>query len=182
MIGGESIRRDRMVTQLAGRGIRSRPVLDAIRSIPRESFVEEWLRGQAYREGALPIGEKQTISQPWIVARMTELAEPTGSGRVLEIGTGSGYHAAVLSRLYDHVFRDEDFPAGIRVERIKGAGHFTHQEMPEEVNRLLLGWFIACVVVVPLYPVPCICDTASTSEMIVDAGPVVLTIELLLIV
>jgi len=107
VIHGESIRRERMVTQLAERGIKNRAVLDAIRAIPRESFVEEWLEGQAYGEGALPIGEKQTISLPWIVARMTELAEPMGSGRVLEIGTGSGYHAAVLSRLYDQVYSVE---------------------------------------------------------------------------
>jgi len=96
-----------MVSQLASRGLKHRGILDAMRVIPRERFVEEWLRGQAYSDGALPIGENQTISQPWIVARMTELLEPDGNGRVLEVGTGSGYHAAVLSRVFEQVYSVE---------------------------------------------------------------------------
>jgi len=96
-----------MVSQLASRGLKHRGILDAMRAIPRERFVEEWLRGQAYSDGALPIGENQTISQPWIVARMTELLEPDGNGRVLEVGTGSGYHAAVLSRVFEQVYSVE---------------------------------------------------------------------------
>jgi protein-L-isoaspartate(D-aspartate) O-methyltransferase len=101
------IRRARMVRELAARGIADRRVLDALATIPREPFVEEALRAKAYGDAALPIGEKQTISQPYIVARMCELTEPDGTGRVLEIGSGSGYHAAVLSRLFAQVYSVE---------------------------------------------------------------------------
>jgi protein-L-isoaspartate(D-aspartate) O-methyltransferase len=72
--------------------------------------VDEALRLKAYADVALPIGEKQTISQPWIVARMTELLDPDGTGRVLEIGSGSGYQAAVLSRLHEQVYSVERMP------------------------------------------------------------------------
>ena len=101
------IRRARMVRDLATRGIADRRVLDALAEIPREPFVEEALRSKAYGDVALPIGEKQTISQPFVVARMCELTEPDGTGRVLEIGSGSGYHAAVLSRLFEQVYSVE---------------------------------------------------------------------------
>jgi len=96
-----------MVRELESRGIADRRVLDAMGGVPREPFVEEALRVKAYDDASLPIGEKQTISQPWIVARMCELAEPDRDGRVLEIGSGSGYHAAVLSRLFDQVYSVE---------------------------------------------------------------------------
>ena len=105
------IRRSRMLRDLEARGITNRRVLDALRAIPREPFVEEALRAKAYTDAALPIGEKQTISQPYIVARMCELTEPDGTGRVLEIGSGSGYHAAVLSRLFEHVYSVERIAA-----------------------------------------------------------------------
>ena len=101
------IRRARMVRDLEARGIADRRVLDALGTIPREPFVEEALRAKAYGDAALPIGEKQTISQPFVVARMCELTEPDGTGRVLEIGSGSGYHAAVLSRLFEQVYSVE---------------------------------------------------------------------------
>jgi protein-L-isoaspartate(D-aspartate) O-methyltransferase len=89
--------------QLRKRGIEDDRVLEAMREIPRERFVPERERSRAYHDGALPIGEGQTISQPWIVARMCELLELEGPERVLEVGTGSGYSAAVLSRLCAHV-------------------------------------------------------------------------------
>jgi protein-L-isoaspartate(D-aspartate) O-methyltransferase len=101
------IRRGRLVRDLEARGIKDRRVLDAMAAIPREPFVEEALRSKAYGDAPLPIGEKQTISQPWIVARMCELAAPDGTGRVLEIGSGSGYHAAVLGRLFEQVYSVE---------------------------------------------------------------------------
>jgi protein-L-isoaspartate(D-aspartate) O-methyltransferase len=107
LTGDATIKRNRLVAQLEARGIRDARVLAALRSIPRERFVDEALRAKAYADSALPIGENQTISQPWIVARMTELAEPDGSGRVLEIGTGSGYQAAVLASLFEQVYTME---------------------------------------------------------------------------
>lgn len=92
-------RRERMVErQLRGRGIADERVLAAMEAVPRELFVPERLRGQAYRDGALRIGEGQTISQPWIVAYMAQVLELQGDEVVLEVGTGSGYAAAVLSR------------------------------------------------------------------------------------
>jgi len=108
---GSAAHRRRMVRELRARGIVDSRVLEALGEIPRESFVEEALRGKAYDDASLPIGENQTISQPWIVARMCELAQPDGSGKALEIGTGSGYHAAVLSKLFELVYSVERIPA-----------------------------------------------------------------------
>lgn len=96
--------RRRMVQrQLRRRGIEDERVLAAMELVPRERFVPASQRRRAYRDGALPIGEGQTISQPWIVARMAAALELEGVERVLEVGTGSGYGAAVLSRCCSHV-------------------------------------------------------------------------------
>jgi protein-L-isoaspartate(D-aspartate) O-methyltransferase len=103
-------KRERMVErQLARRGIEDPRVLDAMREVPRELFVPEDQRRRAYRDGALRIGEGQTISQPWIVACMAQLLELRGDERVLEVGTGSGYGAAVLSRLASEVITIERY-------------------------------------------------------------------------
>ena len=104
--------RDRMVeAQLVGRGIRNPRVLEALRRVPRHLFVEEALKEQAYSDYPLPIGDKQTISQPYIVALMSEALELQGDEKILEIGTGSGYQAAVLAELAGRVFSIERFPA-----------------------------------------------------------------------
>jgi protein-L-isoaspartate(D-aspartate) O-methyltransferase len=95
--------------QLRRRGIEDERVLAAMGEVPRERFVPEDVRGQAYRDGALRIGEGQTISQPWIVACMAALLELKGDERVLEVGTGSGYAAAVLSRLCREVVTIERY-------------------------------------------------------------------------
>jgi protein-L-isoaspartate(D-aspartate) O-methyltransferase len=100
-----------MIRDLETKGIRDERVISSMRAVPRDSFVEEALQGKAYTDASLPIGEKQTISQPWIVARMSELLEPDGTGAVLEIGTGSGYQAAVFSPLFDRVFTVERIAA-----------------------------------------------------------------------
>src|SRR5436190_421259 len=105
-----SERRARMVErQLRRRGIEDGRVLAAMGEVPRERFVPEKQRRQAYRDGALRIGEGQTISQPWIVACMAQLLELRGDERVLEVGTGSGYAAAVLSRLCREVVTIERY-------------------------------------------------------------------------
>jgi protein-L-isoaspartate(D-aspartate) O-methyltransferase len=104
--------RARMVDeQLRERGMRDERVLQAMRSVPREEFVEEYLRHRAYDDGPLPIGFGQTISQPFTVAFMCEALQLTGTERVLEVGTGSGYAAAVLSLLAQEVFTIERIPA-----------------------------------------------------------------------
>jgi len=89
--------------QLRARGIADERVLAAMASVPREEFVPEAARSRAYADSALPIGEEQTISQPWIVAAICQALQLTGSELVLEVGTGSGYSAAVLSQLAAHV-------------------------------------------------------------------------------
>jgi protein-L-isoaspartate(D-aspartate) O-methyltransferase len=89
--------------QLRQRGIDDERVLAAMGEVPRELFLPEGARGEAYRDGAVGIGEGQTMSQPWIVACMTALLELRGDETVLEVGTGSGYAAAVLSRVARHV-------------------------------------------------------------------------------
>ena len=104
--------RSRMVErQLRRRGIDDERVLAAMGEVPRERFVPEEERSRAYDDGALRIGEGQTISQPWIVAAMASLLGLEGHERVLEIGTGSGYAAAVLSRLCREVVTVERYPA-----------------------------------------------------------------------
>jgi protein-L-isoaspartate(D-aspartate) O-methyltransferase len=97
-------RRARMVErQLRRRGIHDERVLAAMGEVPREAFLPEGLREKAYADAALPIAEEQTISQPWIVAAICQALELTGAELVLEVGTGSGYSAAVLARLAAHV-------------------------------------------------------------------------------
>lgn len=92
---------------IAARGITDQRILQAMRDVPRHLFVPAVVASKAYGPGALPIGANQTISQPYIVAHMIELLELTGSEKVLEVGTGTGYQAAVLSRLCARVFSIE---------------------------------------------------------------------------
>ncbi len=101
---------DQLIAFLVASGITDQRVLEAIHRLPRERFVSQAMMHQAYDNNALPIGQGQTISQPYIVARMTELLELERNSNVLEIGTGSGYQTAVLAQIVDHVYS---------VERIK---------------------------------------------------------------
>lgn len=102
------IARKRMVeTQIVARGISDKRVIDAMLKVPRHAFVEEAMSAQAYSDSALPIGEKQTISQPYMVALMTETLQLTGVEKVLEIGTGSGYQAAILATVASRVYTIE---------------------------------------------------------------------------
>lgn len=101
-------RREAMVrTQLVTRGIRDKRVLKAMGKVARDNFVPSSLQGLAYADSPLPIGEGQTISQPYIVALMTECLQLHGNEKVLEIGTGSGYQAAILAELADRVYSVE---------------------------------------------------------------------------
>jgi protein-L-isoaspartate(D-aspartate) O-methyltransferase len=107
----QRIRRERMVSRLLqGRGVDDPKVLEAMREIPRHLFVEEALAAKAYGDHALPIGSGQTISQPIMVARMAQLLEVRPTDAILEIGTGSGYQASVLSRLAHRVYTVERLP------------------------------------------------------------------------
>jgi protein-L-isoaspartate(D-aspartate) O-methyltransferase len=100
--------RDRLIDRLKSNGIADRRVLDVMRRLPRHLFIEEALASRAYEDTALPIGQAQTISQPWVVARMTEaLIDGVLPKKVLEVGTGSGYQAAVLAALVENVYTVE---------------------------------------------------------------------------
>jgi protein-L-isoaspartate(D-aspartate) O-methyltransferase len=101
--------RERMINRLIEQGIRSNKILDVIRNTPRHLFMDEALSSRAYEDTALPIGYNQTISQPYIVAKMTELllASSGRLAKVLEIGTGCGYQTAILAPLVDHVYSVE---------------------------------------------------------------------------
>ncbi|MFV0450043.1 MAG: protein-L-isoaspartate(D-aspartate) O-methyltransferase [Vibrio sp.] len=101
---------DKLIQFLLANGITDQRVLQVIHQLPREYFVSQAMVHQAYDNNALPIGQGQTISQPYIVAKMTQILELQQNSRVLEVGTGSGYQTAILSHLVDHVFS---------VERIK---------------------------------------------------------------
>jgi len=104
--------REQMVkSQLLSRDIRDPAVLEAMRTVPRHLFVDPDYRQSAYSDGPLPIGEGQTISQPYIVALMTQLLELKGDEKVLEVGTGSGYQAAVLAHIAREVHSIERHPA-----------------------------------------------------------------------
>lgn len=125
--------------QIKGKGVTDPLVLTAMHQVPRHLFVEEALQGQAYGDHPLPIGEKQTISQPFMVAYMTEALRLRGGEKVLEIGTGSGYQTAVLAQIAGQVFSVERFPQLARrarriLDRI-GAGN-----VHVRVGDGTLGW------------------------------------------
>ncbi len=132
--------RERMVAeQIEARGIADPQVLAALRAVPRHWFVPDRLADQAYEDGPLPIGEGQTISQPYIVARMTEAVELRPGERVLDIGTGSGYQAAVLAEITPHVWSIEIVPelAASAAARLKARGYDSVQV---RVGDGWLGW------------------------------------------
>lgn len=121
--GDRRAERERMVAaQIAARGVSDPLVLEAMRTVPREAFVPVSLADYAYDDGPLPIGEGQTISQPYIVAFMTAAARLKPGQRALEIGTGSGYGAAVLSRIASQVYT---------VERLGGLAHAARRRLAD---------------------------------------------------
>jgi protein-L-isoaspartate(D-aspartate) O-methyltransferase len=107
MINFENARKRMIESQVKARGINDSRLIDVMLKIPRHIFVEDAMAGQAYNDTALPIGGKQTISQPYMVALMTELLQLTGTEKVLEIGTGSGYQTAILAQLAARVYTIE---------------------------------------------------------------------------
>jgi protein-L-isoaspartate(D-aspartate) O-methyltransferase len=135
-----AIRRRKMVErQIEPRGVQDRKVLETMTEIPREIFVDEALRAQAYADNALPLGHGQTISQPYIVARMTEMLNLNRKHRVLEVGTGTGYQTALLARMARHVFSIER----IRELALKARTNLEHlgfDNISLRVGDGTLGW------------------------------------------
>ncbi len=135
-----TVLRDIMIReQLAYRGISDPAVLAAMREVPREEFVPADLRGSAYEDGPLPIGDGQTISQPYMVAYMSEALELSPGLRVLEIGTGSGYAAAVLSRIVAEVHTVERI-AGLAVAARERLAMLGYDNIRIHVGDGSLGW------------------------------------------
>ncbi|MCL6618848.1 MAG: protein-L-isoaspartate(D-aspartate) O-methyltransferase [Thermomonas hydrothermalis] len=130
--------RDRLIEDLRACGICDGRVLDAIRTVPRHQFVDEALASRAYENNALPIGHGQTISQPYVVARMTEAVLRVQPAKVLEIGTGSGYQAAVLAALGLEVFTVERIGDLLRTARKRFRSLGLHVRSRHDDGRI--GW------------------------------------------
>jgi protein-L-isoaspartate(D-aspartate) O-methyltransferase len=132
--------RNKMVDeQIAGRGIKDERVINAMRKIPRHKFVPESNWSEAYKDHPLPIGEGQTISQPYMVALMTESLKLTGKEKVLEIGTGSGYQSAILSELTSQVFTIERISKIAKRTR-KILDELGYSNIVSKVGDGTLGW------------------------------------------
>jgi protein-L-isoaspartate(D-aspartate) O-methyltransferase len=170
-------RRARMVeTQVVARGVRDPRVLSAMRSVPRHLFVDPGQREEAYEDRPLPIAGNQTISQPYIVALMSELLDLQPGERVLEIGTGSGYQSAVLSRLAGEVYSIEIVPELARAaeERLKKLGYGNVTVREGDGYR---GWpehapFDGIIVTAapPRIPEPLLDQLAAGGRMVIPVG------------
>jgi protein-L-isoaspartate(D-aspartate) O-methyltransferase len=162
--------------QLIPRGIHDPLVLKAMEKVPREAFVQEDLRESAYGDNPLPIGEGQTISQPYIVALMTEALELKGSEKVLEIGTGSGYQAAVLAEIAKEVYTVERVARlSEKAEQILGRLGYTNIHF--KIFNGTLGWpehapydGIMVTAGAPETPDPLINQLAEGGRMIIPVG------------
>jgi protein-L-isoaspartate(D-aspartate) O-methyltransferase len=161
---------------LIGRGIRDPTVLAAMREVPREAFVAEGMEGLAYEDSPLPIDEGQTISQPYIVAYMIEALELSAADRVLEIGTGSGYAAAVLSRIVTTVHTVERL-AGLARSAAQRLEMLGYSNIQVHIGDGTLGWpehapYDAIVVTAgaPDVPKPLLEQLAIGGRLIIPVG------------
>jgi len=162
--------------QITSRGIKDAKVIAAMKKIPRHLFVEEALQNQAYTDHPLPIGEKQTISQPYMVALMTEALLLTGKEKVLEIGTGSGYQTAMLAELSEKVFSVERIrPLAIRARKLLYELGYFNVEI--KIFDGTFGWmeespFDAILVTAgsPDIPQPLIDQLATGGRLVIPVG------------
>jgi len=168
--------RRQLVEDLARKGIGDRRVLAAIGKVPRHVFVRPSLRGQAYRDYALPLSAGQTISQPWVVARMTELLGVEPEHKVLEIGTGSGYQTAILALLARWVFSLERVPElareAIRRMRDLGLGNVKIQAFDGTVGWSEMAPFerIMVTAAAPQAPPPLLDQLAPGGRLLLPEG------------
>jgi protein-L-isoaspartate(D-aspartate) O-methyltransferase len=162
--------------QLVTRGITDQRVLDAMRTVPRHLFVEDAMQAHAYGDFPLPIGNGQTISQPYIVALMTLALHLTGTERILEIGTGSGYHAAILSRLCQKVYTVERIDGLVSRAR-KVFDKLRYYNIVSRIDDGTVGWpseapFDAIVVTAggPRIPEPLLDQLGDPGRLVMPVG------------
>jgi len=173
----DAYRRERMVRDhIAARGVADERVLQAMREVPRHLFVREHLRAQAYGDHALPIAGGQTISQPYVVARMTELLDVQPHCSVLEIGSGSGYQTAILARLARRVYSLERVPelARLAIQRIRELGL---DNVKIQIFDGTVGWSevapfdrILVTAGAPKVPAPLLDQLAAEGRLLVPEG------------
>jgi protein-L-isoaspartate(D-aspartate) O-methyltransferase len=169
--------RERMIQeQLLPRGIDDRLTLQAMREVPRHLFVDDAMRGRAYGDYPLPIAAGQTISQPFVVAYMTQVLRLVGTEKVLEIGTGSGYQAAILSRICDKVFTVERIHTLLAGAR-KTFDRLRYYNIVAKLDDGTLGWpengpYDAIVVTAggPVIPAPLFNQLADGGRLIMPVG------------
>ena len=169
--------RERMVkNQLASRGVADEGVLQAMGKTPRHLFISEALAGEAYNDHPVPIGEKQTISQPYIVALMTEALELKGKENTLEIGTGSGYQTAILAELSSRVYTIERIKS-LLVDARKLLAQLGYSNVLFKAFDGTLGWkeyapFDAIMVTAgaPSLPEPLMDQLADNGRMVIPVG------------
>ncbi len=173
----EGARQKMLDAQIRARNVRDPRVLEAMRKVPRHLFVEEALRDRAYLDKALPIGEKQTISQPYMVAAMSEALELTGRERVLEIGTGSGYQTAILAELAESVFSVERIASFVPLarRRLEALGRYN---VLVKVGDGTIGWSehapydaILVTAAAPQLPRPLLEQLSVGGRLVVPMGP-----------
>jgi protein-L-isoaspartate(D-aspartate) O-methyltransferase len=173
--------------QIEARGIHDVRVLDSLRKVPRHLLVPEAVRASAYEDRPLPIGHEQTISQPYIVALMTQLARPQPTDRVLEVGTGSGYQAAVLANLVAHVYTIE-LEDALALRAAESLRQLSYDNVTVRSGDGYVGWpekapfDIIIVTAAPDHvPRPLLDQLAAGGRMIVPVGATSSTQELQLI-
>ena len=170
-------RKEMVRRQIQGRRIQDELVLEAMRTVPRHRFVPAYVRGSAYRDAPLPIGEGQTISQPYVVAFMTEALQLSGGEKVLEIGTGSGYQAAVLALIAGEVISVERLPR-LAEEARRTLAELGYDNVRVVVGDGTQGWpeeapydAIMVTAASPEVPAPLLQQLAEGGRLVAPVGP-----------
>jgi protein-L-isoaspartate(D-aspartate) O-methyltransferase len=183
-----SARNDMVKNQISDRGIRNTELLKAMKKVPRHLFVPAAYQKEAYNDYPLPIGYEQTISQPYIVAYMTELVNPDKRKKALEIGTGSGYQAAVLAELSDSVYSIEIIPE-LATESDKRLRKLGYKNIQVKYGDGYLGWKerapFDCIIVTAAakeIPQPLIEQLAENGRLVIPVGEAFSIQDLVLVV